>query len=151
KQALAGHYNNHLTLWDLDKAKEVHTMTANVGPASQPFYSPGLSAVTFTPDGKRALSGQGNGILALWDLEAGKEVPGWGGHKGAVTGVALSADGKRAISASYDQTIKVWEPATGKEIRALAGHKEPVTCVALSPDGKTAVSGSMDRTVKLWD
>jgi WD40 repeat protein len=116
-----------------------------------------LSAVAFSPDGTRILSGGGGkmgamapGEAKVWDTATGKEVFALEGHTHSVTSVAFSPDGTRMVTASEDTTAKVWD-AEGKEVLSL---KEPswVLSVAFSPDGKRLVTGSFhSKTATVWD
>ncbi|MBI2900485.1 MAG: hypothetical protein HYY17_09885, partial [Planctomycetes bacterium] len=96
-------------------------------------------------------SGSGDKTLKLWDVESGREIATWRGHRSDVSSVAFSPDGKRALSGSWDQTLKLWDVESGKEAGTWRGHEAAVNSVAFSPDGKRALSGSGDSTLKLWD
>jgi len=119
-----------------------------------------IISVAFSPDGRFALSGGGDitsggmgkkNLILLWEIETGKEIRRFEGHKGCVTSVAFSPDGRHAISGSCDETLRLWEVETGKEIRCFSGHARAVNSVTFSPDGHYALSGSGDKTVRLWE
>src|SRR5262249_46589033 len=109
------------------------------------------SCVAYSPDGKRLVSGSGEGTLKVWDADTGKDLLTLKGLTGPVLCVAYSPDGNRIVSGSQDNTLKVWDADKGLEVRTLTGHTQWVTCVAFSPDGKRIVSGSQDRTLRVWD
>jgi WD40 repeat protein len=102
-------------------------------------------------DGKTVISGSDDHTLKLWDLDTGKEIYTFIGHKDWVTTLAISPDGKKAISASRDKTLKLWNLQPGHKIRTFIGHKDWVTTLAISPDGEKAISASRDNTLKLWN
>jgi WD40 repeat protein/tRNA A-37 threonylcarbamoyl transferase component Bud32 len=118
--------------------------------------------VTFSPDGKQALSCSWDRFLRLWDVEMGKELRRFE-HPEEVWGVAFSPDGRTALAAGGglwkdgqltvgDPSIRLWDLATGQEIRRFPGHARGRTwSVAFSPDGKRALSGGDDGTLRLWD
>ena len=81
-----------------------------------------VTSVSFSPDGKFALSGSWDETLKLWDVATGREIRTFSGHGDGVTSVSFSPDGKFALSGSWDKTLKLWEVATGKEIRTFSGH-----------------------------
>lgn len=110
-----------------------------------------VSAVAFSPDGSRMISGAADKIIRLWDVQSGREVRRFEGHTGSVKGLAFSPDGKRILSGSNDKTVRLWDVATGNELSRLEGHKEGVSHVRFSPDGKVAASGSWDHSAKLWN
>jgi hypothetical protein len=95
--------------------------------------------------------------VRLWDLDSGKELRRFDGHREAVRSVAFSADGLYAVSGSggagsgeKDQSVHVWLVATGKELCRLEGHRNHVWSVAFSADGWHILSGSLDHTIRLW-
>jgi len=107
--------------------------------------------VSYSPDGKRIVSGEEDRTVNVWDAETGRQTFTLRGHLGAVNSVSFSPDGKWIASGSWDNTLKVWDAQTGQKTLTLKGHSEAVTSVSFSPDGKRIVSGSEDKTVKVWD
>jgi WD40 repeat protein len=108
--------------------------------------------LSISADGRRAVSGGGDdGMVRVWDLEAGTAVHALTGHDGEVHAVAVSADGRRAVSGSEYRTVQVWDLEAGTEVYALTGHDSRVSAVAVTPDGRRAVSGGDDGMVRVWD
>lgn len=110
-----------------------------------------ILAIAIAPAGQQALTGSDDRIMRLWDVDSGRPVRLFQGHRAAITAVAFAADGRRAVSGSHDRTVRVWNLETGNQLHVLSGHTEPVTCVAFSPDGKRLLSAGQDRAVLLWD
>jgi WD40 repeat protein len=65
--------------------------------------------VSFSPDGKRIVSGSSDNTLKVWDAQTGQETLTLKGHYDRVLSVSFSPDGKRIVSGSYDKTLKVWD------------------------------------------
>ncbi len=134
-----------LKLWDVATGKELRSFSGHAG---------SVSSVSFSPDGRFALSGSSDKTLKLWDVATGKEMRNFPGHT-AIKSVVFSPDGRFALSGGYDadhsNDMKLWDVATGKELRSFSGHTKEVNSVAFSADGRFALSGSWDKTLKLWE
>jgi WD40 repeat protein len=69
--------------------------------------------VSFSPDGKRIVSGGGEllkpGEIKVWDAQTGQETLTLKGHSNNVFSVSFSPDGHRIVSGSLDQTMEVWD------------------------------------------
>ena len=112
-----------------------------------------VNFVTFSPDGKTALSAGANGdnTVILWDVLSGKILRRFEGHTDGVATVSISPDGKTAASGSFDKTLILWDMATGQVLHRLKGHTNGVWLAAFSADGKTLLSASDDESLILWD
>ena len=113
-------------------------------------HTAGVTAVAFSPDGTRILTGSGDGTARLWDAATGTTVATLAGHTAPVTTVAFSPDGTHVLTGSGDGTARLWDTATGKAVAILAGHTGPVLAGAFSPDGTGVLTGSDDKTARLW-
>ncbi|MEQ1712622.1 MAG: NB-ARC domain-containing protein, partial [Hyphomicrobium sp.] len=83
-----------------------------------------VTSVSFSPDGRRIVSGQFDGALRLWNAATGEAIgTPLKGHGAIINAVAISPDGQRIVSGSTDETLRLWDAASGAEIgKPLEGH-----------------------------
>ncbi|MCB8979404.1 MAG: protein kinase [Ardenticatenaceae bacterium] len=108
-------------------------------------------AVSFSPDGRKALSGGIGGELIYWNVETGSAIRHLTGHQYAVNSIALNSDGTQALTAAGDEPIILWDLQTGEVIQYLHGHTDIVEDVTFWADDQMAISGSWDDSLILWD
>ena len=96
RTVLGGSTDGTVTLWDVETGEEIRRFVDD-----QP-----ITAVTFSPDGTKALIGAGyllnekveSGHIILWDVETGEEIRRFEGQPYAVEAVEFSPDGRLAVS-----------------------------------------------------
>lgn len=135
-------------------------------------HSSRVNAVTFSPDGKRILSGDGNGVLKLWDTTTGdlkKTLP---AHTEPITAVAFSPDNSSFASGSFNEAIRIWNATTYELETTLTtsfrnpinragdallvpanpvGDSRLVSSLAFMRSEKVLVSVYKDGIIRLWD
>ncbi len=117
-----------------------------------------LPWIAISPNGKWAVTGSGDGVARLWNLQADDPAASpvtLNGHsKSMVNRVAFSPDGRWVATGGWDKSLRVWDlnakdPAASS--LALTGHERGMSAVAFSPDSRWVVTGGGDSTVRLWD
>jgi WD40 repeat protein len=108
--------------------------------------------LAFSADSKLLISGAGDGVAIIWDIEKRQPLqPPLKGHTAEIYGVGFSPDGLRAVTSSYDKTLRLWSVADGRLINVMMGHGDKVAALAvLSKDG-TIASGDASGEIRLWD
>ncbi len=104
-----------------------------------------IQALAQSPDGKRLVSGDDQGVIIVWDLPAGNERNRWQ-CKDWVRSVAISPDGKTVAASQHfpyrdklavPPSFHFWDADTGKMKADLTKEiTGGMTSVAYSPDGK---------------
>ena len=114
---------------------------------------PGAICLDWSPDGKRFAGGSRDGMLRVWDAEAGKLLQEFVGHTDYVQGVAWNPGGTKLATASRDKLVRIWDAASGQCLSTLKGHSVVAYSVCWSPDGTRLASTGADKTGELiiWD
>ncbi len=110
-----------------------------------------VTALAWSPDGKRIASTSYDKTVRLWDAATGQHLLTYRGHLQRVHALAWSPDSSLVVSAGDDITISVWEAATGNVVLSYTGHTAPVYALSWSPDGTTIASAGEDTHIQLWD
>jgi WD40 repeat protein len=148
RYALSGARNDRdpLRLWDLSSRKQERGL--------QPRfirYGGSSESVALNHNGKRAVSGGGDWVVRLWDVETGREMRVFEGHTKTVWSVCFTPDGRSILSGSEDGSIRLWDVESGRELHRFEGHQGGVRSITVSADGRFVLSGSNDKTIRLWE
>ncbi len=108
-----------------------------------------VTAVVFSPDGRRVLTGSDDKTVVLRDAQSGKTLHTWQ-HDGRVSAASFSPDGRRVLTGSRDKTAVLRDAQSGKTLHTWQ-HDYLVNAVAYSPDGQRVLTVSWDETVVLRD
>ncbi len=101
-----------------------------------------ITALAFTPDGKKLVTVGEDRSIVLWDVETGQDSTRSLVHLGSITALAVSPDSKLLATAGADRTVKLWSLPSGDGRGTLKWHSASVAALAFSPDGKTLASGT---------
>ncbi|PON19090.1 hypothetical protein C2W62_04645 [Candidatus Entotheonella serta] len=127
-----------LRLIDVETGQELRRFIGHEEPAE---------SVTFSPDGRFALSGSRDKRAIAWDVSSSQPVYHLD-NPAAVGSVAYSPTGHLAAMGSYDGNIVLWEAASGNVLCHLVGHTGPIISMVFTPDGQSLLSACPDDTVR---
>jgi WD40 repeat protein len=88
------------TIWDVSSRRPAFTLRG---------HDAAVTALAFTPDGRRIVSAGQDRTVKIWDGDTGREVLTLPFSAGAAEGIAFSPDGTRLYAASADGTVRVWD------------------------------------------
>jgi tetratricopeptide (TPR) repeat protein/sugar lactone lactonase YvrE len=109
------------------------------------------TAVAWSPDGKRLVSGNSNGLAEVWEVPSGHKITSAYLQTAAIKALAWSPDGRRVASGSADGTIRVWDPSRGEELLKLEVPGGDVTQVQWSSNGRRLAVATADGGIHIWD
>ena len=152
KWAAIGEENGKIRVFEVAKGQVAKTLEGHTGPAT---------AVRFTADGSKLVSGSQDKSVRIWNLADGKQL-GMVETPAPVNAVALLVEEKQIAVGNADNMIRTWDlaaltaaekPADPiKPLKELKGHTGPITSLmAITPAGAELVSGSADASVKVWN
>jgi WD40 repeat protein len=67
-----------------------------------------VKSLSFSPDGRRLATAGSDKRVMVWDLDSGRELLTFRGHRNQVTCVAFSPDGTRLASGCRNGEVRVW-------------------------------------------
>jgi WD40 repeat protein/tRNA A-37 threonylcarbamoyl transferase component Bud32 len=114
------------------------------------LHTESVLAVTFSPDGKIALSGSWEKTVRLWDAATGKPLRPPLQCTEGVRAVAFRPDGQMFVTV-VNRQAQLWEAPTCRPLGPPLAHRDYIHSVAFRPDGKVLATASADRTVRFWD
>ena len=111
-----------------------------------------ITSVQFSAEKHIAAVGHKNGVIQLLNVNSGKILGSYHGHRDAVLSLTFAPDGKSFASGGRDKEIRLWDLAvTNRSRQVCAEHKGAVAGLAYSADGRTMVSGCSANSIKFWD
>jgi WD40 repeat protein len=134
-------------------------------------YPVSITALAFTPDGKKLVAG-GYHELTIWDLDQAKLDKRIYTRAERTYALVFLPDGKLAVAGGrpgQEGDVKIYDPDGGTPrvengvtildgvndkgvlIKELLNTDDSVLCLAASADGKKLSSGGCDRLVNVWD
>lgn len=129
-----------LSIWDLKDGKLVRELAT---PANE------VLAIAVSADGRALASGDVDGNLDIWDLNAGINARS-DKHEHAIEAVTFSADGKILAVGDGNRTVRLMDAASSKVTRTLHSRSY-IESLDLSPDGNWLAAGTRDPGMELWD
>jgi WD40 repeat protein len=111
-----------------------------------------ITALTFSGDGRLLAWARQNGLIELWDVQAGTRRRELRGHQGTVARLGLSRDGRRLVSIGrFDLEVRLWDLSTSAHRARQHGHQGIIRDIDFSPDGRLVATAGFDRSLRIWD
>jgi RNA polymerase sigma factor (sigma-70 family) len=136
-------------VWELATGQEVWRLEPGPPPPNQPGRPGELNSLTFFPDGKLLIAGQGDDLLVTWSAATGPEKRLFSRELALAGVLAVSRDGKTVAASPPQSAIRLIDWDTGKY--KFSDMTYPYRSVAgVTAHGRTVVMrGGHD--VYVWD
>ncbi|KIJ32414.1 hypothetical protein M422DRAFT_184470, partial [Sphaerobolus stellatus SS14] len=108
-----------------------------------------VNVVTWTPEGRRVLTGSTSGEFTLWNGLTFNFETILQAHDSAIRAIKFSRSGAYIISADQSGWVKYFQPNMNN-LTAWPAHREAVRGVSFSPDDGRFATASDDSTIRLW-
>jgi polyadenylation factor subunit 2 len=109
-----------------------------------------VNCLTWTPEGRRLITGNSVGEFTLWNGLAFNFETILQAHDDAVRAMVWSHNDNWLVTADHGGVIKYWQTSM-TNVQLVQGHREAVRSLSFSPTDFKFVSCSDDATVKIWD
>ena len=96
-----------------------------------PGHAAEVTALVFSADGSRLISGDAGGEVHLWNGDMGMSGASWLAHVGGVNALASSADARTFASAGTDRMVRLWDLHGGKLLAQYPCTSAPVSLALL--------------------
>jgi len=107
----------------------------------------GVSAATFSRDGRLLATASPDGAARLWNADTGTLIRALR-HSAPVEEVAFSGDGRFLATGGRDGGLRVWDAATGLELWSR-DDGSAIKGISVSPDGTLALTFTIERTARV--
>ncbi len=144
RHVLSGSHGDSLVVWNVEQEKVVRAF-----PRGARYY---MHTLMLAPNGKLAVTGGcgDQGILYLYDVEAGQLLSNIPVDDFQIAGIALTPDSSQVVACAEARVVKVFDVKSGRLIRKLQATNETAQAVAVTPDGKWA-AGTYGHSIDLFE
>ncbi|KAG0262167.1 hypothetical protein BGZ95_004075, partial [Linnemannia exigua] len=111
----------------------------------------GVTASTYSPDGKLFAVGRIDGVISIYDTSTWAKMDTYNLSTFTVSYLAFSPTSPQLMSYSDYGAVLLWDCKTGSLIFVMGGDSHPVSWAAFSPCGRHIVTTGCDSTVTLRD
>jgi WD40 repeat protein/tRNA A-37 threonylcarbamoyl transferase component Bud32 len=99
---------NGLTEWDVAGGEPQRALTPTP-----------CTLVAASPDGRLVAGAGHDGLIGIWDRQAGRQTKTLPGHTKEMLSLTFSPNSRYLVSTSNDHHVKVWDVGAGKEVKSL--------------------------------
>ena len=140
---MTGSSDRSVRLWAPQRNVCIQTYT---GPHNYDVFDLDIAA-----DNSRFVSGGGDKLVFIWDVQTAKAIRRFTGHAQRVKAVAWGAEATVVFSGSEDGTVKAWDCRSGDKeaIQTMREARDSVSCVKAKDN--CVVASSLDGCLRTYD
>lgn len=132
------------------QVKLIDVQTGQVTPGVT--HPSGVTAVSWTADGRQVATGNSRGMITWSDLGADSKLDQLQGDIDEVISLAWSPDGRQlAVTTANQFLVQIWDMESKRQVTEPLRHSHGILSIAWSSDGKRLATGSLDETLKIWN
>jgi WD40 repeat protein len=141
RMVVAAAAEKEVTVWSIESERQLTTLRGHQGL---------VTSLSFTPEGRRLVSGSRDGTVKVWDWASAAELQVLPGHEREVRSLLVMPDGEHVITGSGSGRLRFWRFKDAVELRRVDGHTKDVTSLVLACQGTRLISTSDDGSLVVW-
>ncbi|CAF4666857.1 unnamed protein product, partial [Rotaria socialis] len=138
--------------WDDGRIRAFYPETGREIFTINDAHNRGVTAVTVTNDCRRIISGGGEGMIRIWQInpKSREILATMKEHKNAVVAIRINKSDTECVTASLDGTCIIWNLKRFARTQVLF-ENTLFQCVAYHPEEYHILTGGSDRKVAYWE
>ncbi len=107
--------------------------------------------LAISANGSRAIAGDYDGQLLVWDEGSERPTFAKSAHVGPVYAVALSADNASIVTGGADAIVQKWNATTGENLGRIGTHTDAIFAIAQDATTGRTIAAGKDGKTSIWN